>query len=34
MKQVIDESLRLFPPIPMDERTPTQTDTLPSGHGN
>lgn len=31
MKQVIDESLRLYPPIPMDERTPSTTDTLPSG---
>eukprot|EP00026_Physarum_polycephalum_P007303 Phypoly_transcript_07362.p1 GENE.Phypoly_transcript_07362~~Phypoly_transcript_07362.p1 ORF type:complete len:509 (+),score=83.21 Phypoly_transcript_07362:77-1603(+) len=32
MKQVIDESLRLYPPIPMDERTPDITETLPSGH--
>lgn len=31
MRQVIDESLRLYPPVPVDWRTATKDDTLPSG---
>jgi len=32
MRQVIDESLRLYPPVPYDERTTVNEDILPSGY--
>jgi len=31
MKQVIDETLRLYPPLPLDERSNVKDDVLPSG---
>jgi len=31
-RQVIDESLRLYPPVPLDVRINTKPDVLPSGH--
>ncbi len=33
MRQVIDESLRLYTPVPMDLRFVAKDDVLPSGHG-
>jgi len=32
MKQVIDETLRLYPPVPIDSRHALSDDILPSGH--
>lgn len=32
MRYVLDESLRLYPPVPLDLRTTIQEDVLPSGH--
>lgn len=33
MRQVIDESLRLYPTVPVNYRIATSTVTLPSGYG-
>lgn len=31
MRNVLDESLRLYPPVPRDQRDAVKDDTLPSG---